>query len=147
MSSKQSLSEAIKGSHSVFLVTTPNWGNGPHDAELTHGKNVADVSKEQGVSHLIFSSLLHVTEKTRGRLSHVSHFDQKAEVERYIRELKIPSTFVLPGYFMDNLTSMGMFRRGDDGTYVLSFPVGEASKFPLIDIEDDLGKLSVDDRS
>ncbi|KAJ4297510.1 hypothetical protein N0V90_005402 [Kalmusia sp. IMI 367209] len=143
MSSKASLTEAIRGSHTVFLVTTPDFTSGQPGQELVHGKNVADVAKELGVQHLIFSSLLHVTDTTQGRLKHVIHFDQKAEVERYIRSIGIPSTFVLPGYFMSNFTSFGMLRKGDDGTYALAYPVGEKARFPLIDIESDMGKFVV----
>lgn len=143
LNSKDSLVESIRGSHSVFLVTTPDFMSGQPSQELTHGKNVADVAKELGVQHLIFSSLLHVTETTQGRLKHVLHFDQKAEVERYIRSQNIPSTFVLPGYFMSNFTAFGMLKKGDDGEYSLVYPVGEGAKFPLLDIESDMGERSV----
>ncbi|KAG6354958.1 hypothetical protein INS49_004039 [Diaporthe citri] len=53
--------------------------------EQLHGKNVAEVASEAGVNHLIYSSLLHVTETTNGHIKHVVHLDDKAEVERYIR--------------------------------------------------------------
>ncbi|KAJ5892944.1 hypothetical protein N7504_009635 [Penicillium tannophilum] len=140
MNSKESLIKAIQGSHSVFLVTTPAWGVAGSDAELVHGKNVADVAKEAGVQHLIFSSLLDVTKESGGRLKHVPHFDQKAHVEQYIRSIGVPATFVLPGYFMNNYTSFGMLRKGDDGVYTLAYPVGKDAQFPLVDIASDLGK-------
>ncbi|KAI5919192.1 hypothetical protein F4810DRAFT_688749 [Camillea tinctor] len=143
MNSKPSLSDAIKGSHTVFLVTTPDFMSGGPSKELEHGKNVADVAKEAGVQHLIFSSLLHVTKETNGRLKHVEHFDMKADVESYIRSKDIPSTFVLPGYFMTNFTALQMMRKGEDGVYSLAYPVGEKAKFPLIDIESDIGKYVV----
>jgi len=140
MNSKSSVATAIACSHSIFLVTTPNWGQGPPDEELTHGKNVTDAAKEAGVQHLIFSSLLSVTETSGGRLKHVPHFDLKAQVEQYIRASGVPCTFVLPGYFMSNFTELQMFRKGDDGVYTLTFPLGTESKFPLIDIAEDMGE-------
>ncbi|KAJ5306190.1 hypothetical protein PENANT_c024G06725 [Penicillium antarcticum] len=140
MNSKDSLTQALKGSHSVFLVTTPDWGNAGSDAELVHGKNVADVAKETGVQHLIFSSLLNVTETSGGKLTHVPHFDHKAEVEKYIRSTGVPATFVLPGYFMSNYSVFGMLRKGEDDVYNLAYPVGKDAPFPLIDIATDLGK-------
>lgn len=140
LNSKASLVDALEGSHTVFLVTTPDFANGDSTQELVHGKNVADVAKDLGVQHLIFSSLLNVTEVTKGRLTHVLHFDYKAEVESYIRAKNIPSTFVLAGYFMSNFTSMGMIRKGDDGVYTLAFPVSENARFPLIDTESDMGQ-------
>ncbi|CAG7996022.1 unnamed protein product [Penicillium salamii] len=141
MSSKESLLKAIQGSHSVFLVTTPAWGVAGSDAELIHGKNVADVAKESGVQHLIFSSLLDVTKESDGRLKHVPHFDQKAHVEQYIRSTGVPATFILPGYFMNNYTSFGMLRKGEDDVYTLAYPIGKDALFPLIDIAADMGKF------
>ncbi|CAG8083889.1 unnamed protein product [Penicillium salamii] len=138
MSSKESLIKAIQGSHSVFLVTTPAWGVAGSDAELIHGKNVADVAKESGVQHLIFSSLLDVTKESNGRLKHVPHFDQKAHVEQYIRSTGVPATFILPGYFMNNYTSFGMLRKGEDDVYTLAYPIGKDALFPLIDIAADM---------
>ena len=143
MNSKDSIRTALEGSHSVFLVTTPAWGAAGSDAELVHGKNVADVAKELDVQHLIFSSLLNVTETTAGRLKNVPHFDHKAEVEQYIRSLEVPATFVLPGYFMTNYTAVGLLRKGENGVWTVAYPVGKEAKFPLIDIAADMGMSSL----
>lgn len=139
MSSKPSLLEALKGSQSVFLVTMPNFQNPEAEDELVQGKNVADVAKQIGVQHLIFSSLVNVTEVSGGRLKHVLHFDRKAEVERYIRDIGVPSTFVLAGYFMTNYTALGMIQKGENDTYNLAYPVSSNAKFPLIDAGADVG--------
>lgn len=139
MNFKDSIRNALEGSHSVFLVTTPAWGIAESDAELVHGKNVADVAKELNILHLIFSSLLNVTETTAGRLKNVHHFDHKAQVEQYIRSLGVPATFVLPGYFMTNYSVVGLLRKGENGVWTLAYPVGKESKFPLIDIAGDMG--------
>ncbi|OKL64446.1 hypothetical protein UA08_00194 [Talaromyces atroroseus] len=122
LNSKESLTKVIAGSDSVFLVTTPAWGIEGSDAELVHGKNVADVVKETGVQHFIFSSLLNITKEFGGRLKHVPYFDQKAQVEH-------------------NYTQFGMLRKGDDGVYTLTCPVSKDTRFPLIDITNDLGKF------
>lgn len=143
MSSKASLIDVIRGSHSVFLLTTPMSGVTGSDAELKQGKNVTDVAKEAGVQHLIFSSLLNVTETSGGRLTNVPHFDQKAQVEQYIRSTGIPATFVLPGSFMSNYTQFRQLRQGEDGVYNLCYPVSNEAKFPLIDIDNDMGKFVV----
>ncbi|OJJ03390.1 hypothetical protein ASPVEDRAFT_29909 [Aspergillus versicolor CBS 583.65] len=140
MTSVSSLVQAITGSHSVFLVTTPTFTENS-DLELTQGRNVADAAKKAGVQHLIFSSLLNVTETSGGRLKDVPHFDHKAQVEQYIRSLGLPASFVLPGYFMSNYTAMGMLRKGEDGVFTLAYPVGEGAQFPLVDIDADMGKF------
>ncbi|KAL4926829.1 NmrA/HSCARG family protein [Aspergillus undulatus] len=139
MTSVPSLVQAVKDSHSVFLVTTPTYTENSN-LELTQGKNVADAAKQAGVQHLIFSSLLNVTEASGGRLKDVPHFDHKAQVEQYIRSLGLKSTFVLPGYFMSNYTSLGMIRKSEDGVFTLAYPVGEGAQFPLVDIDADMGK-------
>ncbi|KKY20714.1 putative family transcriptional regulator [Diplodia seriata] len=125
MSDPSTLSAAVQGSHTVFLVTTPAWGAGAPDAELTDGKNVADACKAAGVQHLVFSSLLHVTKETGGRLKHVPRFDHKADVEAYIRASGVPATF------------------GEDGVFTLAYPVGADARFPLIEIGEDMGKYVV----
>ena len=132
MNSVESIAPAVEGAHTVFLVTN-YWESTSKDVEYSQGKNVADTANAAGVSHFIFSSLVHVTEVTGGRLSHVPHFDGKAEVEKYIRQIGIPATFVLPGYFMSNLRQM---RKGEDGVYTLAFPVSNAAQFPLFDPAD-----------
>ncbi|KAG8164003.1 hypothetical protein KVR01_005921 [Diaporthe batatas] len=143
MLSKDSVRYALKGSHTVFLMTAPvvnQW-----DLEKTQGKNVADVSEELGVEHLIFSSLLSVAELSNGERPNVHPTEAKAEVERYIRAKNIPSSFVLTGVFMHNfiLPPWQNFRKGDDGTLVWTIPGSSEAKIPLIDNEKDVGKYVV----
>jgi uncharacterized protein YbjT (DUF2867 family) len=141
LSNKSSIREALQGSDTVFLVTN-YWENAKYDVEFNQGKNVADVAKELGVNHLIFSSLLHVGRLTTGRLSHVPHFEAKADIEEYIRASGIPASFFLPGYFMSNLPSM--VQKGKDGNLSLVYPVSNDAKFPLIDAAEDTGKSRQD---
>lgn len=139
MNSVSSLEKALQGSDTVFLVTN-YWESRSGETEFAHGKNVTDAAKSAGVSHIIFSSLIDVTEATNGRLSHVPHFDFKAKVEKYIRGSGINCTFVLPGYFMSNFSQM--FRKAEDGTYQLFYPVdGKKAQFPLFDPASDLGTV------
>ncbi|KAH7142937.1 nmrA family transcriptional regulator [Dactylonectria estremocensis] len=138
MNSKSSLIKALSGSHTVFLVTN-YWESMNAETEITQGKNVADAAKEAGVSHIIFSSLLNVTEVTGGRLKHVPHFDGKAKIEEYIRSTGITCTFVLPGYFMSNYNQL--LRQEEDGSYTLAYPVSKTAKFPLFDPANDTGKF------
>ncbi|PGH15380.1 hypothetical protein AJ80_05564 [Polytolypa hystricis UAMH7299] len=138
LNSVDSLTSALQGSHTVFLVTN-YWETANGDIEYSQGKNVTDVAKKVGVSHIIFSSLLHVAEATKGRLSHVPHFDSKANIEKYIRDSGLSyCTFVLPGYYMSNYTQM--ITKGEDGVYQLFYPVdGKKAKFPLFDAAEDTG--------
>ncbi|CAI7612241.1 hypothetical protein CBS147355_9713 [Penicillium roqueforti] len=136
LDSVESLTAALKGSHTVFLVTN-YWETMNADVEYSQGKNVTDVSKAVGVSHLIFSSLHHVKEESKGRLTNVPHFDSKANVEKYIRASGLGCSFVLPGYYMSNFTQM--LNRSEDGSYQLYYPVSNDAKFPLFDAAQDTG--------
>jgi uncharacterized protein YbjT (DUF2867 family) len=140
MSVKESVAKAIEGSHTVFLVTN-YWETAKPEVEIEQGLNVADAAKEEGVSHIIFSSLLNVTETTKGRLTHVPHFDGKAQVEKHIRDSGVPCTFVLAGYYMSNYIQM--LQKQEDGSYTLAYPVSKQAKFPLIDTAEDMGGFRI----
>jgi uncharacterized protein YbjT (DUF2867 family) len=136
MSSADSVSHAVAGAHTVYLVTN-FWDSADRNIEVAQGKAVADASKAAGVKHLIFSSLRNVSEITQGRLPHVTHFDGKAEIEQYIRDSGVPATFVLPGLFMSNFFSM-LKKQGD--TYTLAWPVNpDTAQIPLLDTAPDTG--------
>ncbi|PGG99014.1 hypothetical protein AJ79_08713 [Helicocarpus griseus UAMH5409] len=137
MSSTTSVAQAVAKSHAVFLVTN-FWESTSKEVEYAQGKNIADAAKAAGVSHFIFSSLINVTEASKGRLPHVSHFDGKADIEKYVRAIGLPATFVLPGYFMSNFETS--LRKGEDGVYALALPVSDQAQFPLFDVSADTGK-------
>jgi len=138
MNDKASVAKAIKGSHTVFLVTN-YWESANPDIERSQGINVADAAKEEGIQHIVFSSLINVTEATGGKLTHVPHFDSKNDIENYIRSTGVPSTFMLPGYFMSNFASM--FNKGEDGVYNFAMPISDNAQFPLFDVAQDTGNF------
>ncbi|KAK4104398.1 NmrA-domain-containing protein [Parathielavia hyrcaniae] len=144
MSSPASLSKVLEGTHTLFLVTLPDFVTGAAPGtEFEHGKNVADAAKAAGVQHLVFSSLINVTEASNGRLPHVAHFDRKAEVEKYIRSLGTPATFIQPGYYMTNFTNLQLLRKGEDGSYTLAGPTSPTkAQMPLFP-DSDTGKYFV----
>jgi uncharacterized protein YbjT (DUF2867 family) len=139
MSTTEQVAPAVAGAHTVFLVTN-YWENASGDSEINQGKAVTDACKAAGVKHLIFSSLLNVTDASKGRLSHIHHFDGKAKIEEYIRNSGVPATFVLPGLFMSNM--FGMIQKTEEGGYKLALPVtGDKGQIPLFNVRDDLGKF------
>ena len=40
---------------------------------------------------------------SEGKLTHMAHFESKAEVEEYTRSLGIPATFFYAGVYMSNI--------------------------------------------
>ena len=92
-----SIERAVSGVDSVFAVTTPAVGA---DAEVRHGKVIADAANAAGVSHLVFSSVANADRQT-----HIPHFDSKYQIEQHIRTLEVPWTVVAPVFFFDNVLS------------------------------------------
>jgi uncharacterized protein YbjT (DUF2867 family) len=74
---------------------------------------------------------------SNGKLPHVYHFDSKAHVEDYAREVGIPATFFMPGFYMSNVPG-SMFRQNPDNNnaWTLSLPVPEDAVAPLFDTAD-----------
>jgi len=134
------LKNAMKGAYAVFAVTN-FWESQSADVEIKQGKAMADAAKEAGVQHYVWSSLLNVTDLSKGKLDHVHHFDSKAKVEDYIRSIGIPASFFLPGFYMSNLPG-GMFRQvPPNNDWTLGLPVPGTSPVPLLDTAGDTGKF------
>ena len=137
MSTVESAATAVKGAHTVFLVTN-FWESTDDQVEIAQGKAVTDACKAAGVKHLVFSSLLNTTEISEGRLPNISHFVGKAQIEQYIRDSGVPATFVLPGLFMTGF--FGTIRKGEDGSFALAMPVPtDKAQIPLFDAAADMG--------
>lgn len=141
MSSQAAVAPAIEGAHTVFLVTN-FWESMSEEVEVSQGKAVADACKAAGVQHLIFSSLINVTEASKGKLTHVTHFDGKSKVEQYIRQSGVPGTFVMPGFYMSSLLSF--LKKNDDGSVTYAGPMSDKAQLPLFDTAKDLGRAPQD---
>lgn len=139
-----SIKKAIAGSHGVFAVTN-YWETTDKHAEFQQGKNIVDACKEQGVKHLVWSSLPHAEKLTKGELSKIEHFDSKASVQEYAEKVKgddLIVSYFMPAYFMSNLTNA--FKPGEDGTATLSQPWSAQNTWlPMIDIRADTGLFTV----
>lgn len=144
MNDADALQSAISGSYAVFAVTN-YWETQSKDTEVQQGKNIADVSKAAGVKHLIWSSLPHVTKLTNGELSHVEHFDGKAEIAEYIESIKggsgMVASYWMPGFFMTNLKGM-IQPNPSTGVPTLNLPWhAENTQVALFDVVKDTGKF------
>ncbi|KAI1321509.1 hypothetical protein F5Y16DRAFT_388698 [Xylariaceae sp. FL0255] len=129
------LAKAVAGSWAVFGVTN-FWEEPREGLEVAQGKAIADAAVAAGAHQIIWSSLPHVSEMTKGAITSMKHFDGKAEVESYIRTLDIKSMFFHAGWFMQNHLTLMRPKQVEDATYVLSMPWGPSAKLPLIDIRD-----------
>lgn len=127
---KASITEAIRGSYAVFAMTN-YWEYMDMNTEIQQGKNMADAAKDADVKFLIWSSVLNITKLSNGVLSEVYHFDSKATVEEHIRELGIPATFFLPGFYMTNLPGQAFRPSPPDNAWTLGLPIPAKAIFPM----------------
>ena len=139
LNDESSLQEAIKGSYAVYAVTN-YWEKASKSIEIAQGKAIADACKAVGVHHLIWSALPNVTKITEGKLSHVEHFDGKAEIAEYIESIKgddMIASYFMPAFYMSNLTP-----KEQNGVLTLAYPWdAEKTHVPLLDTAGDSGKF------
>lgn len=105
--------------------------------EVNQGKALADASKAAGVERLIWSALPNVTKETKGAITIVEHFDSKAEVEQYIRDINQPATFFMPAMFTS--VCLNNFRKLPDGKTYFTTPFNKDTRVPLYDPAADTG--------
>jgi uncharacterized protein YbjT (DUF2867 family) len=129
-----SLRTGMEGAHGVFLVLTMMVGPriSPEGvvAEERRGRSVADLARESGVGHLVYSSL-----NGAGARSGIPYYESKARIEEHIRALGLPATILRPVSFMDNFAT---YNRPvlDDGELVVSLAVRPDLPMQLISVHD-----------
>jgi uncharacterized protein YbjT (DUF2867 family) len=92
-----SLREAVRGVYGVFSVQSPLGPEGV-PGEEKYGKALADAAAEARPAHYVHSSV-----GGADRPEGVHWREAKLRVERHVRDLGLPATFLRPTYFMDNL--------------------------------------------
>ena len=96
-----SLKRAVKDVQSIFLMGTP-FEDGT-EGEIRRGKLMADITKENNIEHLVYSSVANADKNTG-----IPHFESKYKVEQHIKNLGIPHTIIGPTFFMENLLGPGL---------------------------------------
>jgi uncharacterized protein YbjT (DUF2867 family) len=131
-----SLPAALKGVEYVFLVTTTQYQGNTREVETRQAKSACEEALKQGVKYIIFSSMSHPFKISSGALKNVEHFDDKAEIEQYIRSLPVKSSFFAPASFMQNYLTHMRPRPSpaNDGTFMLADILSDDTEVPYIDI-------------
>jgi len=93
-----SLRSPLEGAHGVFSVQN-FWETG-YEREVAQGTALAELAKEVGVDHFVYSSVGSAQRETG-----LAHFDSKWKIEERIRELDLPYTIFRPVFLMDNWAS------------------------------------------
>ncbi|KAB0366894.1 hypothetical protein FD754_011050, partial [Muntiacus muntjak] len=124
LNDKASVEAALKGAYGAFLVTN-TWEHFSKEKEVCQGKLVADVAKNQGLKHVVYSGLENVKRLTNGKLE-VLHFDGKGEVEEYFWSIGVPMTSVrVAAYFENFLGPLKPVKASDGDYYTLAMPMGD----------------------
>jgi uncharacterized protein YbjT (DUF2867 family) len=133
-----SLPAALKGVEYLFFMTTTQDQGNSREVETRQAKDVCSAALKEGVKYIIFSSMSHPFKISNGVLKNVEQFDDKAEIEEYIRTLPVKSAFFAPASFMQNFWTHLVPRPSykGDGTYNISNILNPTTKVPFIDITD-----------
>ena len=95
----ESVKRAIRGAWGVFAVQN-TWEAGVEKEEV-QGKRMANLAKQGGVQHFVYTSVGSAHRKTG-----IPHFDNKWRIEETVRALSFPSYVIIrPVFFMDNFLS------------------------------------------
>jgi uncharacterized protein YbjT (DUF2867 family) len=89
-----SIARAAEGVYGIYSVQD-FWSVGAK-REMQQGKNLADGAKKAGVQHFVYSSV-GGAERNTG----IPHWESKWEIEKHIRQLKLPATIFRPAAFME----------------------------------------------
>jgi uncharacterized protein YbjT (DUF2867 family) len=103
--STESLTEALRGSEAVFLITAVL----APQSELDQAQRVIEASKNVGVNFVVFTSLPRMVRVTEGQLDEVI-YDQKTQIEDYIRSSGLPHSILYLGNFLENAWKQGFLR-------------------------------------
>jgi uncharacterized protein YbjT (DUF2867 family) len=110
------LRAALTGAAALFAMASPTPERGA-DGETAHGQAIADAAAGVGLAHVVYSSVGGVERHTG-----IPHFESKHQVEQYLQELGVPTTFVRPVFFMDNFPRF-MTPTVQDGSVVVRMPM------------------------
>ncbi len=131
----RSLRAALKGCYGVYGVTN-FWEH--FQKEYGQGKNLVDAVAEEKIEHFVFSTLPNTKKISHGELE-VPHFDMKAQLEEYTRELGLKATFVHVAFYFENFLTFFPLQKRDGGAWGFGFPQGDT---PLAGVAvEDVGSI------
>jgi uncharacterized protein YbjT (DUF2867 family) len=137
LSDLNSLTEAFRNTHGVFVVT--NFWEGAD--EIAQGKIAIQAAKDAGVNHFIWSTLPDV-EKISNNVFDVPHFTHKAQVDELVREAGFENyTFVQPPFYFQNFIGMMGPQPKEDGSTGWTLPLDPTKKVIHMSDINDLGKV------
>ncbi|SMO52369.1 NmrA/HSCARG family protein [Solitalea koreensis] len=137
---KESLFKAMKDCYGVFGLTITKFDE-HFDNEYQQGKNLIDAVFQSHIQHFVFSALPYAKKLSNEQYA-VPHFDTKAQLEEYARELMPNTTFVHVAFYYENFLNFFHPKKGEDGNYHFGFPQGD-TKLSGVSVEDAGGVINV----
>jgi uncharacterized protein YbjT (DUF2867 family) len=140
------ITDLFHGADIAFINTT-SWGD-----EVAIGKSLADAAKKEKIKHFIFSSATdHSQHPPPGRLPGLPYWRTKYEIEKYIRQIQLPATFVYLGCYFENFSAWDIplwgiiWKENQYGVEELTWkaPFHEHEPLPFLDVDHDLGPAVV----
>src|SRR5680860_1025807 len=128
-----SLADALLDIRSLFLMTTYSEANGGPEGEVRRGRAVAESAARAKVPHVVYSAVGGAERK-----SGVPHVDSKRSIEIILTKL-LPSSFIRPTFFMENL-SRGLGAT-DSADFVLRLPMPGDVPIEMVAVVD-IGKVA-----
>lgn len=130
----ESLKKAFAGAYGAYCVTF-FWEHFSPEKELTQIRAMATAAKEEGLKHVVWSTLEDTRQwvplsdsrmPTLQKKYKVPHFDAKGEGNGIFTELGVPTTFLLTSFYWDNFIHFGMGpKKGPDGVLGITMPMGK----------------------
>ncbi|KAK7040532.1 NmrA domain-containing protein [Favolaschia claudopus] len=123
---KASLVNALRGSEALFVATVSTFP--PYSAEkpseVTLGKNIIDAAREVGVKFIVLSSVPGLKKLSGGKYSQVSIYEDKAEIEDYLKSSGVPNASLHLGTFLENMWTRGGLKKSSSSpsSYTISAP-------------------------
>jgi len=106
----KSFEQAFKGADVVFACTPM-----APDKEVGYGKMAADAALAANVKLFIWSSIPSAMRLSGGKYDKVAHFDEKEEVNKYLKTIPVNSIVLNLTVFSENDINFGLIQKAGDG--------------------------------
>jgi len=142
-----SVDKALEGAYGAYFVTF-FWNHFSPEIEFAQAETFANAAKKAGLQHAIWSTLEDTREfvplhddrmPTIKEKYKVPHFDAKGEADKFFIEAGVPTTFLYPSFYWENLIYFGAGpKKAADGKLHLTLPIGDAKMGGIA--AEDIGK-------
>jgi uncharacterized protein YbjT (DUF2867 family) len=123
----------LKGVDGIFSVQAFEKGI---EMEIKQGIDLANLAKENGVGHFLYSSVAGADLNTG-----IPHFESKLKIENHIKQIGLPFTIIRPAFLFENFLLPPVKSRIEKGT--LSSPI-KANRMQQLVGSVDIGEFSAD---